>query len=164
MTNEFLAKLRDATRDAHAQLDAMMPVWETTADYARFLVGSLAAIELLEPRLVPAIAPGRVDALRDDLAELGVDPIPGQTFDKLLDDSGVLEAAYVIEGSTLGARVLIQRARPLGPTRYLAVAGRWKDLVGVLARHAPNNSTGTIALDVFAHYASAYRAAGATAP
>jgi heme oxygenase len=116
-----LAALADGTisRDRYAAmlaaLLAMFDAWERR--HAAFLSGEAAALGW---RYV-----SRSTLLRRDLEDLGVDPRAGAMTLATHDASSasIWGMLYVVEGSTLGGRVLAGRVREampaLAPTRYL---------------------------------------------
>ncbi len=125
-------RLRAATTESHAALDAVVAGWDigTPQGYARFLEASAAALIPLELALehagVETWLPdwprrARRQALAADLAALGValpafEPasVPSEAF-----GAGLL---YTLEGSRLGARFLARQVREAGgdpPVAYL---------------------------------------------
>lgn len=133
-------RLRAATTEDHAALDAKVTGWriETPIGYGAFLYASYAALAPLELALEQAgIAQqlpdwsrrARRTALAADLAELGLEAssleaaaIPSSDF-----AAGLL---YVLEGSRLGAKVLVRQVRAAGadlPLSYLT-HGEGQDL------------------------------------
>ncbi len=86
--------------------------------YARGLLAFRRPAELALQKLPP-----RLDGLRPtliaplialDIRDLRARPLPDQPFDMAFDMAGVLGALYVLEGSGLGARVLVKEALKLG--------------------------------------------------
>lgn len=117
-------QLRERTTQAHQALDSLIGAFDSEAAYRAYLSG-MAAFRLgVEPllapdRLPPALAgyePSLIGAeLLLDLDDLGLQrPAPaampgiGESGDDMF---GVL---YVLEGSALGARLLVQSAGKLG--------------------------------------------------
>jgi len=144
--------LRGATSDAHQRLDAGIDrlSLSTGRDYRIFLRMShpgSASVEmaLTSFGIVQTILDWaeriRTSSLEEDLAGLGqpvAQPLSNLSFDNLPQ---VLGAAYVLEGSRLGARILLARAMESDDpaihdnTRYLRHgAGRplWSTFVEVL--------------------------------
>lgn len=125
--------LRAATAEAHRSLDATFGAFElqSRSGYRRFLEASAAALLPLEAALsdagIAAIIPDweqrvRAAAIAADLAALGgtVRPLPMRPG---FTDAGMLGAAYVLEGSRLGARVLLKQiAASQDPTVAAATA------------------------------------------
>ena len=147
------ARLRGATRDAHARVDGCFPRGLADArDYRRYLRGMHAALQALDLGLatpgLPASwrewrKPERTAWLLEDLADTGNVPL---ARGPALAISGGAEAAgalYVMEGSALGASRLIGDARALGLSgdngaRFLhghggeASAARWREYLRCL--------------------------------
>jgi heme oxygenase len=111
-------RLRDATADAHRDLDAQLTAFDLTefSGYRRFLQASAAAVLPLEAALtdggVAEVFPdwpdrSRSQAIEADLARLGSTP---QSAIKVppLTRNGVLGTMYVLEGSRLGAKFLLR--------------------------------------------------------
>ncbi|MBM3606100.1 MAG: biliverdin-producing heme oxygenase [Alphaproteobacteria bacterium] len=135
--------LRERTDDLHRILDEQVGVLEDKEDYIRYLSGTYAFRAALEPALpreaedvtgLWGIVP-LVSTLHRDLADLGV-PFPRRVAAPDLEGRAAqAAAAYVLEGSALGARVIARRAAVLGIRpdhggRHLALqtagTGRWK--------------------------------------
>lgn len=130
---EIRSFLRDQTNELHRELDAVVGVFSDRAAYARFLQGTFRHRAPVEAALLNADAarisswqPRRLMAeLKADLADLAL-PLPAaEPFDLSNDIAGFLGAAYVLEGSALGARVLVKGVDDLrfGPecgARYLS--------------------------------------------
>lgn len=149
----LLVRLRRATADAHQRVERRLfpAALADRVSYAAMLRVLLALHEPIETRL--SIVPGlpalgidpaqrrKAPRLRADLTGLGLDvpPAPhliaadavaiGGTLPKALGAFGLPEALgafYVLEGSTLGGRVLLEQVRVrLGdvPTSFLAGYG-----------------------------------------
>ena len=121
-TRRFL--LRDSTSAAHAALDAMVGPLGSMAEYRRYLVGIAGFRLAIEPCLersefgerTGGWRPTRIAAaLRADLADLAMpDMVRPAMAMRIGSREAYLGCAYVIEGSALGARVLIRRAEELG--------------------------------------------------
>jgi heme oxygenase len=118
--------LRSRTQQAHERLDAAVGAFSTLSDYRRY-VARLASFRLAMDAALEAVAwpehwqwrPPRVaGALAADAADLDLPPIlampAAEASVDLSDPSRLLGALYVLEGSTLGARVLKKRAAVLG--------------------------------------------------
>lgn len=153
-------RLRDATSDAHAQLDARVgTAFDDAAGYAAFLRGMHGFIQAA----ACAIGDGRLDAARTalaaDLAHLHTEPAQ-RPLAPDVNSGESLGWRYVAAGASLGARVLQGRARRLGMTpdagaRYLAVQATGSDWPAVLAdlatapdaAHAPAISGARAAFD-----------------
>jgi heme oxygenase (biliverdin-IX-beta and delta-forming) len=128
--------LRSATATDHAEVDARFAtlIGRGVAGYGEFLQLSAAAIGPLEEALreanVERMLPDWEDrsrgaSLRADLADLGVSTPPAARPPSLGGEAHQFGVLYVLEGSRLGAKVLIRRllASPglqtLRPLRYL---------------------------------------------
>lgn len=126
--------LRDATREAHARVDAQFAAGiHTYAAYAAYLVGMHAVVVALDVALheLP-LSPAwrawqlseRVTWLRHDLDALSLpmlQPMPFALTDAhAAADAAAAGALYVIEGSALGARLLLADVRMLATQRPLA--------------------------------------------
>jgi len=130
------ALLRASTAGLHAVVDARFApmLGSGEAGYRSFLLASAAAVFPLEQALLAAggnaIVPDwtwrtRTAALRADLADLGVTDVALATAPPLAGAARMFGALYVLEGSRLGARVLVPdllaggSARVQAATRYL---------------------------------------------
>jgi heme oxygenase len=144
--------LRERTAGAHALLDQRVGRLDSMDRYAGYLKGMLrfrAPVEEAlsaspaaewQPRLLAA-------AIRTDLDDLGLTapPLP-ERHDLHLHStcpSGLLGILYVLEGATLGARLLYRDARALGLSdaygaRHLALqaadTGSWRAFLALLGR------------------------------
>ncbi|MFD2648469.1 biliverdin-producing heme oxygenase [Devosia albogilva] len=112
--------LRQATRDIHQQLDDLVGGFGTLAEYRRYLVAShtfrRAAESALPARESSWAALSIVNAAERDLADLGCAPRAGAPAlpQAKLSEAWRLGAHYVLEGSGIGARLLLRRAEALG--------------------------------------------------
>jgi heme oxygenase len=125
------AALRAATAQAHARLDRLYSAFDLGAPdgYADFLLAHAPAFLAVEQALDAAgtdtLVPGwrarmRSQSLRQDIAALGR-PIPAPAAAPLLcGEPQTLGAMYVLEGSRLGAAVLIRQVAAGLPTAFLA--------------------------------------------
>lgn len=129
-------RLRAATAPLHELVDAHMGglLRQTVGGYERFLTASARALLPLERALVEAgvveILPdwperARSDALRADLAALslsGPDTHAVYEDPHLKDEAYMLGAVYVLEGSRLGASVLVRmfESAPAHALHYLS--------------------------------------------
>ncbi len=128
--------LRAGTADLHADLDGRFSAvdFHDAASYARFLQAQAPALFALEAAISEAPlarALGdwerrrRAPILRADLQALGC-ALPPPARGAALEGDALLGALYVLEGSRLGARVLVRWARASrdahvrGATAYLA--------------------------------------------
>lgn len=122
--------LRDATSDAHRELDAQLSAFDLTglSGYRRFLCASAGALLPLESALAEAgvdhIFPdwpqrSRRAAIATDLGRLGT--IAAATVSvPPLTRSGVLGTMYVLEGSRLGAKFLLKTVADASDPRIVA--------------------------------------------
>ncbi len=121
--------LRSVTAEAHARLDARLGSLDLTglSGYRRFLEINAAGLIPLEAALTAAgvarLFPdwpmrSREAAILDDLARIGgrADPLP---VPGPLDFGGMLGTMYVLEGSRLGARVLLNTVKHSHDTNVL---------------------------------------------
>lgn len=126
--------LREATAHLHAKVDARFaPLLEgDEVGYHQFLLRSAVAVLPLEQALqssrISEILPdwhqrSRSAALREDLATLSLREPPCQAPPEMRGEAFQFGVSYVLEGSRLGARVLLDRATGPGirqAMRYLA--------------------------------------------
>ncbi|MFC3080057.1 biliverdin-producing heme oxygenase [Phenylobacterium terrae] len=163
-----LAELRRATRDRHDDLEASAGIVERLArpnERRRLLEAFLSLYEPAEAALRPQLetipdfafdARLKTPALRRDLRSLGVQadraaPLPPPA---LTSRAHALGFAYVLEGSTLGGRVIRKRLRaagaPLEGTSFFDVYGsdtgrRWQDFCAVLERECAGRAAEAVA-------------------
>lgn len=143
------ARLRDATTDAHARLDAQLGDMQDAGHYRAYLRGMHGFLATVTPGLARhgealgwSLAPWRGD-LDADLQTVQGAPIAAEAAQAGNRDEAV-GLLYVIEGSALGARVLLRRASALGydPSRGTAFlhrhadldSGRWPAFLAFLGR------------------------------
>lgn len=143
---EIRSFLREETSELHRELDAIVGVFLNRAAYARFLQGTFRHRAPVEAALLNAdaarISPWRprrlLPELEADLANLSLQRPAAAPFHLSNDMAAFLGAAYVLEGSALGARVLVKGVDTLGfgpdyGARYLsAQAGSldsWRTLL-----------------------------------
>ncbi|WP_028134876.1 biliverdin-producing heme oxygenase [Bradyrhizobium japonicum] len=111
-------RLRDATSDAHRELDAQLSAFDLTgvSGYCRFLHASAGALLPLEAALADAGVDGifpdwpersRSAAIATDLDRLGATAAAMVSVPPLTR-SGVFGTMYVLEGSRLGAKFLLK--------------------------------------------------------
>lgn len=130
-------QLRNSTAELHARVDRHMGQLLQQADggYAEFLLMSATAILPLEHALkaanVAEILPdweerSRSTAILADLADLSLSAPAGRSIkddQRLTDEAYQFGMLYVLEGSRLGARVILrelQGSMPPFPVRYLS--------------------------------------------
>ncbi len=120
--------LRSATSALHAHVDrrASEMRLETAPGYARFLLTQASVVcpleDALERARIARLLPDwkerrRGGALSADLREIGANCIPARP-PVFKSDAALLGALYVLEGSRLGARVILSRVSS-SATRYL---------------------------------------------
>lgn len=148
---EIRSFLRSETTELHRELDAIVGEFSNRADYARFLQGTFRHRAPVETALTDAATttgsiwrPRRLLAmLEQDLEDLAVPPSLAEPFHLSNDIASFLGAAYVLEGSTLGARILVKEADALGfgpgfGARYLSAQASsldsWRHLLVELDR------------------------------
>lgn len=116
--------LRRKTADHHHRLDARIGKFATKAEYISYLRSVELFRRTAEPEIVLASQrgwfgdwrPGLVhDALMSDLGDCGIAPAPDvQRISSLGDPAAAWGALYVLEGASLGAIILLQRAEAIG--------------------------------------------------
>jgi heme oxygenase len=165
--------LREATAQAHARLDAMVEAWgiETAPGYRRFLQAHARSLPALEQRVWGGLAQAgfvparwsRAAALAQDLAALGApapEPLPAPD---ITGEAALFGAAYVLEGSRLGAQMLLRRAWAGAPTHaFLAHNPEPRAWQVFLSRLEASSAAAAPvaaaegALAAFAHYARGF--------
>jgi heme oxygenase len=127
--------LRGETARAHAALEAVVGPIDSLPRYIRYLRGMQAFRAPIEASLGAVALPRMLGMWRPtcmapepaaDLADLQAEPLPQQDSATDVDTSGLLGVLYVLEGSTLGARLIARDAQGLGLThahgaRHLAM-------------------------------------------
>lgn len=148
--------LRERTAAAHAEVDAAIGGFDSRAGYCSYLYGMLAFREPVEHLLSGAEFPARFGAwrplaisssIRADMADLELAApdamaAPAGLADKLNNPSALLGTLYVLQGASLGARVLVRRAASLGLSasfgaRHLALQAEdngWPQFLEILNR------------------------------
>lgn len=129
--------LRERTAEAHAAVDAAIGGFHDLQGYGVYLQSIAAFRRPIEARLSSVAwpealldwQPARVsDAITADLADLRISPDEPPDEPLPLDGDGLFGALYVLEGSALGARLLLKRAEAIGLSasygaRHLALLG-----------------------------------------
>ena len=123
-------RLRDATRDSHAALDATFAPMLEAADfdaYRRFIRVSHACHRAIEEPLNAGMLPhlvadwperSRMPALESDRRAMGIAPLQTPEFSlSPADRAGAFGAAYVLEGSRIGAKFIARRMREAAAER-----------------------------------------------
>jgi heme oxygenase (biliverdin-IX-beta and delta-forming) len=149
------SQLREGTAAAHARVDSMLAGIDLRdqRSYCRFLESQAEALLPFEATLadsgVQRLFPDwdqrfRSRALVEDIARLGGDVQPFTSLDRL-DDNAILGTMYVLEGSRLGARMLLEMVLQSPDvsvreaTAYLshgAGTRLWPDFLKTLESHA----------------------------
>lgn len=145
--------LREATRDIHARLDETVGELDDLPAYRAYLFSTILFRSGVETALGEAAWPAdwvwrpvtsRAHLL-DDAADLGLQPWgTGAFIAPPADKCGLLGMLYVVEGSSLGAKILRRRAARLGlgdgyGARHLAVIAEgagWRSFVTLLEESA----------------------------
>lgn len=141
--------LRDATAQSHTRLDAVAGAvaLDDAVDYAHFLGAHASVIFPLERRLKAAgieqILPDwaqrtRSAALESDLRALRVHPVLVEV-PPIAGEAALFGAAYVLEGSRLGAQFLVRRVPDSLPSDYLRHGqgrGLWPEFLLLLESSA----------------------------
>ncbi|WP_133500202.1 biliverdin-producing heme oxygenase [Cognatilysobacter terrigena] len=140
--NSLRWRLRDATADAHARVDARVgDAFDDVAGYAMFLRAMHRFVA--NARHVLGDADDLVAceaALLEDLSVVGSAPVDSGEAPATTRDDARLGWRYVIAGSSLGARVLVRRVEALGfdatrGARYLTLHAQgdaWRTLLSTL--------------------------------
>lgn len=144
-------ELRERTTKAHQALDSLIGEFDSEASYRAYLSG-MAAFRLgVEPLLAPERLPADLagyqpslitDELLRDLDDLGI-PHPQPAAMTGIGGSGddIFGVLYVLEGSALGAKLLVKSAEKLGfdgqrgarhLVRQSASLDTWRDYLGRL--------------------------------
>ncbi|MGY0505779.1 biliverdin-producing heme oxygenase [Luteimonas sp. e5] len=152
------ARLRAATAHDHARVDACFPDGlADAASYRRYLRGMqvlLATLGEADPGLAEDFA-GLLEALRQDLGHSVPASLPPAP--RIPCAMARLGVRYVIDGSALGARLLLRQVHALGPnagagTAFLAYhversQQAWPALQHALASQDPASPPFTVLLD-----------------
>ena len=136
--------LRTHTSDVHKRLDDTVGDLSTAEAYKAFVSRSYVFRSAVEPSIrahqnwIPLTLVG---ALRDDVADLGGGLVDMPVLEPASNWSANLGRLYVLEGSSVGAKLLYRRALALGFTsshgaRHLALqandAARWRHFLSLL--------------------------------
>lgn len=116
--NEFRSALRHFTQDSHERLDALVGIFDDKESYRRFLAGSFSFRKSLQAACA-RIDFWPVELLLEELVldfqDLGeADIVPVMRPISAPARANQLGLLYVLEGSGLGARLLLRRAEKLG--------------------------------------------------
>lgn len=158
MDVDVLSRLRDATRDAHERLEGRLDILERmkTPEGRHHLVRGFHGLHSgAEAVLAPWLSGldgldfaerRRVGRLADDLKVLGISAGPPCPVVAPTSASEALGMLYVLEGSSLGAKVIRKQAALRGQDMtglsFLDPYGertgeRWRGFLAVLSREAP---------------------------
>jgi heme oxygenase (biliverdin-IX-beta and delta-forming) len=177
--------LRDLTKGEHEKLDSIIGKFSDAGSYARYLQGMTAFRGAVEDRLAKveypksfgSWRPGMIlSELEQDLTDINLSPPHSYAIFEVPEDRGsLLGVLYVLEGSSLGARLLSRRAAAIGYSpnhgaRHLAAQTSrpeaWKAFVALLNGMAPVDTdmaveaarmTFRVAIDAFTSWARAER-------
>ncbi|SFV28966.1 heme oxygenase [Devosia crocina] len=150
--------LRAETSDLHDQLDQQVGEFASEEGYADYVVNTHRFRSTIEPRLPSSVlwqVTPLTPALGEDLRDLGrlPDVQAAPPFD-FSDENGAIGAFYVLEGSGVGARILLKRARALGMSenhgaRHLTLqagdTARWPQFLAILEKTPPERYDAIIA-------------------
>lgn len=143
--NDLRTALRACTADSHGRLDRAVGLFDAIAPYKTYLQHTHAFRKGMEAELAtfekwPVEQLARL--VGDDLADLHTSPLANASLGDIgQGDEHRLGMAYVLEGSGLGARLLVRRAAELGLTasygaRHLAAQTddpvRWRSFLALL--------------------------------
>lgn len=136
--------LRNRTAALHEQLDRFVGEFSSRADYADYVANThrfRSAVEANLPQSDLWHVTSLADALTSDLADLNRAPkLHGESVD-LGTSANALGVFYVLEGSAVGARLLLRRAKEIGMSetsgaRHLALqagdTARWPRFLALL--------------------------------
>jgi heme oxygenase len=148
-----VGRLRDATRSCHQQVDAAYSVFDLAdrVDYGRFLLAHAQATGAAEASLsddleLPPWRP-RMPLLTDDLDRLGLVLPPALAFGPTQGGAWDWGVLYVLEGSRLGATIIVEQAGSHVPAEYLSsrhLAGEWRTLLQAIDRRGAIGGDGWI--------------------
>lgn len=133
-------RLREATADAHARLDARVaPAFDDVDGYTAFLRGMSRFVEAAAAATGDASFATARAALAEDLEDLGLRTLDAPVVTRI-DAAAATGWRYVAAGSSLGARLLLPKARALGfdagfGAHYLsdqAAGTHWRDFLATL--------------------------------
>lgn len=178
--------LRDRTAAAHAMVETLVGTLVSLASYQRYVSGLHRFRAPVEAGLSTASWPDAfgtwrplmlAETLRQDMADLGLPAVvPPAPTPPPSDMAGLLGLLYVLEGSALGAAVLLPRARALGlgaafGARHLALqtdaaARNWQSFVALMETADPLDIDAIVgaAENGFATAGAAFLEARALAP
>lgn len=174
--------LKRATNEAHDRVEGVVRdagMFETREGFQRYLAAAFEMrarferlLDLNHAARVWADYPSRkiADLVAQDIADLdGVAVPPETTGTKTCSAGELLGVMYVLEGSSLGARILVKSVAEMGLTanfgarhlfRQAEDRGAWRSFIAAMdaSPEAPCHETARATFDAFA---AAYRKAGA---
>ena len=118
-SSSLRARLRDATTEAHAGVDAQLGEMQDARHYRAYLRGMHGFLAAVTPGLAQHAGalgwppPQWRGALDADLHSVDAAPLEPEAV-TVGDRDQAMGLLYVIEGSALGARLLLRRASALG--------------------------------------------------
>ncbi|KQN69714.1 MULTISPECIES: biliverdin-producing heme oxygenase [unclassified Devosia] len=136
--------LKERTAALHHQLDQQVGEFTAQDDYADYVTRSYLFRAAIEPRLAGDgwQSPLLADVMAQDLADLGRSVPKTQTSETPRANRGErLGMLYVLEGSSVGARLLLRRAKAIGFSedfgarhlgRQAGDIARWPQFLSVL--------------------------------
>jgi heme oxygenase len=148
--------LREATAERHAALDSLVGQVRSIDGYAVYVRGIHAFRRDIEVGVTPVHGwmPTCISAeAASDLNDLALNALAEEVFAPAENTSASLGRAYVLEGSGLGARMLLRSANALGfhesfgarhLTRQASAHSNWNTLIALL-EHADVNIDAAIA-------------------
>lgn len=152
-------QIKEATKTAHQQLEGVvvrkLKAIESDADYAEFLKHFYVYFHSVEQAIAPYITadilPDYKDRrnssyLKQDIEALGSDVValPDAVAPSINNVSEALGALYVLEGSIMGGRIIVQMLEKLGITKGVsffsgygeATGQKWETFIDVLNTQA----------------------------
>lgn len=134
----MISTLRADTEHDHQIVDDAFATFDLSCadSYGRFLTAHARVLPSIEHslRLVDALPSwnGRMEALAEDLAALGLPLPPAMIVDAPRSDAEAFGIQYVVQGARLGGRILSRRVGIGLPKAYLSDGhrpGEWRDLL-----------------------------------
>ncbi len=121
--------LREATSARHAELDSLVGEFRSAGEYRVYVRGIHAFRRDIEADFAPILgwAPTRIAAeAACDLNDLDVVALAPTAHAHAATPSAMLGRAYVLEGSGLGARMLLRSANALGFNNEFGARHLWR--------------------------------------
>jgi heme oxygenase len=150
-------QMREQTAQAHSNVDDAIGPLDTLESYRSYLASLYAFRKPIEDRLMETDLPVQLgvwkprliaDAIMRDMDDLDVPHPSVSAFLFPLQGDALFGTLYVLEGSSLGARILFKRAQALGlnadfGARHLALQSEdiegWRSFLSVLEAAEPFN-------------------------